>query len=103
MIQQCISFRTTVYVKNRTSSGDYGEPSLGSATSVMAHVDERMRTVRTADGQLIRAHATVYLPAGTTVSDGARLSIDGTDYYDVIELRTILRRNGQTNHMEVLI
>lgn len=103
MISPCALRATTVYIKPRASFSDYGEPVAGTTATTRGQVDERTTTARNAEGQEVRARATVILPASTAIAAGARLSVDGTDYYDVIEVLKVRALSGIISHLEVKI
>lgn len=99
-----IYLTSSVLIKNRASYADSGDAVFGSATTVRAAVRSGTGTVIDTRGQAVVAKALVIVPSGTTVSDGAVVSLDGgTTYYSVLEVRRPVNMHGQTEHIEILL
>ncbi len=73
----------------------WGTTVAGSRTTVACRYQPEAKQVALADGALARTHATVALPAHTTVALGDTLVITGDDTpYRVLALETIANLAG---------
>ena len=84
MARFSVYMRTTVYIKQRASYTDAGEPVMGTAATVLARVDNSVRLVKNRTGELVESVARVFLDSTRTVGEGMQLSLDGTNYRDAI-------------------
>lgn len=90
--------RTTVYLRTVSTRNDYGEPTYGTAVTTSARVDVKRRMVKNARGEDVLSEASVLLRPTETTGDGMQISLDGTNYQDVITLASPRDINGRVSH-----
>lgn len=93
----------TVTLQSRTGAYDaYGQPALAPTVSLPARVDLNQRMMRGKNGELAMADARVWLPAGTAIEPGDKLTVAGQPTYQVarVQRRTSL---GDETHVVALL
>ena len=94
----------SVYLRTRSGSNDYGEPSWNTAVATTGVVQRTNRQVMTDKGEVYTARYVILLRTSETVSDGMQASVDGgTTYLDVIDIGYHRDATGELMHYEVVV
>lgn len=88
----------TLYVK--TGLDKYGRESYNTSSSVKARVQRKTTTRLLPNGQTKIIEAIAYVPSGTSINKGDKVTYDSVDYqvfgrYDAVD------GAGDTNHIKV--
>lgn len=93
----------TITIANPSGTRDlHGKPSLGAPTSVSARFERTTKTIVTAEREREPIHGIVFVPPGTSVSIGAKVTYDGEDYR-VMTRSDIVVGSGSVHHYELMV
>lgn len=93
----------SVAIRHQDGTRDiHGKRAFSAPTTVSARFERKYKTIVTAERENEPIHAIVFIPAGTAVSVGDRITYVSDDYR-VMDKQDIVGRGGSVHHIELLL
>jgi hypothetical protein len=92
-----------VSLKSQTGLNDYGEPSVGAATSYSAVLTKRDRKVLSTSGAEVVSSMTVLIPENVSVSVTDQITLPDGTQPPIISVESILDSDGEPYMVKIYI